>query len=343
MGSGRLVTHTYSVKGPAAIVLTTTAIDIDEELLNRCVVLTVDEAREQTRAIHARQRSRQTLAGLVSDGRRESVVGLHHNAQRLLDPVAVVNPFAERLTFADGSTRTRRDHVKHLTLIRAITLLHQHQRPRKTISVDGQEVTFIESTVADIEVANRLAHEVLGQSLDELPPQTRRLLTLLDAYVTGEATLLAVDRGLVRFTRREVREALGWGDTQLKVHLARLVELELVNAVRSERGIGFVYELAWQGHGVDGRTFLVGLTDPSTLTTAGYNAGRSGQKPERSGVGRPLVGGRSASTPTTSDHTSAQHNDHKHGATPPISAEPVECTDPDRSESVVEVVLVGAC
>ena len=31
-------------------------------------------------------------------------------------------------------------------------------------------------TLDDIAIANRLAHEVLGRSLDELPPQTRRLL-----------------------------------------------------------------------------------------------------------------------------------------------------------------------
>ena len=47
------VTHEYRVEGPVAIMLTTTAIDVDEELLNRCLVLSVDEAREQTRAIHA--------------------------------------------------------------------------------------------------------------------------------------------------------------------------------------------------------------------------------------------------------------------------------------------------
>ena len=50
---------------------------------------------------------------------------------------------------------------------------------------------------------------------------------------------------MVRFTRRQVREATGSGDTQLKVHLARLVDLELVLAHRGERG-GFGYELAWR-------------------------------------------------------------------------------------------------
>ncbi len=175
--SGRLVTHTYRVTGPTAIILTTTSIEIDEELLNRCLVLTVDEDREQTRAIHTRQRAAQTLTGLLAGVERDSVTTLHRNAQRLLEPLAVVNPFADRLTFADTATRTRRDHVKYLTLIAAVTLLHQHQRQAKTAThAGGRVVRYIESTAADITLANQLAHEVLGRSLDELPPGTRRLL-----------------------------------------------------------------------------------------------------------------------------------------------------------------------
>ncbi len=75
--TGRLVTHTYTVTGPAAIFLTTTAIDVDEELLSRCIVLTADEGREQTRAIHARQRAAQTLDGLLVGIERDQVVKLH--------------------------------------------------------------------------------------------------------------------------------------------------------------------------------------------------------------------------------------------------------------------------
>ena len=41
--TGRMVTHDYRVEGPVMLMLTTTAIDVDPELLNRCVVLTVDE------------------------------------------------------------------------------------------------------------------------------------------------------------------------------------------------------------------------------------------------------------------------------------------------------------
>src|SRR6202034_3878569 len=106
--SGRLVTHEYRVEGPVMIFLTTTAIDIDEELLNRCLVLTVNEDREQTQAIHRIQREAQTIEGLLRKRDRDELLKLHRNAQRLLRPLTVVNPYARALTFMDGQTRTRR-------------------------------------------------------------------------------------------------------------------------------------------------------------------------------------------------------------------------------------------
>ena len=61
--SGKLVTHEYIVEGPVMLFLTTTAHEVDEELLNRCIALTVNEDREQTRAIHRRQREARTIEG----------------------------------------------------------------------------------------------------------------------------------------------------------------------------------------------------------------------------------------------------------------------------------------
>jgi hypothetical protein len=308
--SGKLITHTYKVTGPTGIFLTTTSVEVDEELLNRCLVLSVDEDRDQTRAIHQRQRAGQTLAGLLAHTAAENVRQVHRNAQRLLEPLAVVNPFADRLTFADGATRTRRDHVKYLTLISAVTLLHQHQRQIKTASHDGAVLRYVETTPADIAVANTLAHQVLGQCLDELPPGTRRLLAALHTFVTAEAARKDVEAGMVRFTRRDLREALGFGDTQLKVHLARLVDLELVSPIRTDRG-GFCYELSWAPpQGGDGeqatQRVLPGLFDPATLAEqaadpvteavadAAMTGPWSGSNGSRSGGGRPPVGGRSA-------------------------------------------------
>ncbi len=177
--TGRLVTQQYRVEGPVMIFLTTTAIDIDDELLNRCLVLTVNEDRAQTQAIHRMQRERQTIEGLLARVEREEILKVHRNAQRLLKPLSVVNPYARELTFPDNLTRTRRDHTKYLALINSIALLHQHQRPVETAVRRSQTISYIEVTLDDIERANRIAHEVLGRSLDELPPQTRRLLLLI--------------------------------------------------------------------------------------------------------------------------------------------------------------------
>ena len=121
--NGRMKTEEYHVEGPVMIFLTTTAIDIDEELLNRCLVLTVDESREQTQAIHELQRKAETFDGLKQRVETKRILSVHRNAQRLLKPLYVVNPFAPKLTFLSDRTRTRRDHLKYLTLIRTITLL----------------------------------------------------------------------------------------------------------------------------------------------------------------------------------------------------------------------------
>jgi DNA primase len=287
--SGRLITQEYRVEGPMMLFLTTTAIKIDEELLNRCLVLTVDEDRDQTRAIHQLQRQRQTLQGLLAAQDRQHTLALHRNAQRLLRPLLVANPYAEALTFLDDKTRTRRDHVKYLTLIRVIALLHQFQRPVRTIEHQERKVEYIEVTLEDIEVANRLANEVLGRSVDDLPPQTRRLLGLIDQMVTQACQQRKLDRADFRFSRREVRSFTGWGHTQLKVHLKRLEELEYLLVHRGGRGQSFVYELLYEARADDGQKFLARLIDVEQLRR--HQAGQNGQKSAR---GRPQVGVKSA-------------------------------------------------
>jgi hypothetical protein len=263
--TGRLLTHQYRVEGPVMIFLTTTAIDLDEEMLNRCMVLTVNEDREQTQAIHRVQREAQTVEGLLRRQDRNAILAVHRNAQRLLKPVPVVNPYARELTFHDSQTRTRRDHMKYLTLIRSVALLHQYQRPPKTVQHNGRAVEYIEVTLNDIAVANRLAHEVLGRSLDELPPQTRRLLLAVDEMVTAECERAAMERSDYRFSRRDVREATGWGDTQLKTHLHRLEELEYLLIHRGGRGQSMVYELMFTRPKDGGKPVLGGLIDVEKL------------------------------------------------------------------------------
>jgi hypothetical protein len=274
--SGRLITHQYRVEGPVMIFLTTTAIDIDEELLNRCLILSVDEDREQTRAIHRLQRESQTLAGLLKRRGRVAILALHRNAQRLLRPVSVVNPHAMELSFPDSMTRTRRDHMKFLTLIRTSALLHQYQRETKTVTYQGQPVEYIEATEADVELAKKLIHEVMGRSLDDLPSQTRRLLLLIDGMVTAECERQKIERAEHRFSRRDVREFSGWSDSQLKRHLGRLEELEYLIVHRGGRGQSFVYELFFERQTDAARPTLPGLE-------CGYDEKKSGFEEQKSG------------------------------------------------------------
>ena len=281
---GRMKTEEYHVEGPVMIFLTTTAVDIDEELLNRCLVLTVDESREQTKAIHDLQREAETFDGLKLKVERERILTIHRNAQRLLKPLHVVNPFAKQLTFLSDRTRTRRDHTKYLTLIRTITLLHQYQRPLK--EKDG--LHYIEVELGDLAAANALAHEVLGRSLDELPPQTRRLLMLLKQMIEQRCECSALEPEDCLFTRREVRDFSGWSNTQLKVHLDRLEDLEYILPRRGMRGTAYEYELLFDGDTETEKPQLIGLID---LQKLGYDTEFTGWMAEFAGLKRPQNGG----------------------------------------------------
>ena len=244
--SGKHVTHEYAVEGPVMLFLTTTAHEVDEELMNRCLVLAVNEDREQTQAIHQKQREAQTLEGLKARTRRNKIVRLHRNAQRLLRPVDVVIECLKERRFPDTMTRTRRDHMKFIALIQAITLLYQHQREIKTSMEEDEKLEYIEATEADVKLAWELASHVLMRSLDDVQTQTRRLLLLIDKMVASECERLQIERLDYRFTRATVRQFTGWGDSQLKKHLSRLEDLEYLALHRGVAGQSFVYALNFE-------------------------------------------------------------------------------------------------
>lgn len=257
MGSaGQTGTSMYTVNGPVSFFLTTTSSSLDDELVNRCLVLTVDGSREQTAAIHKRQRLNDTLEGLRAKARAEAVRTLHRNAQRLLRPLYVVNPYAEQLTFRSDTARTRRDQPKYLALIRAISLLHQHQRTVKTFEVNGEEVEYIETTVADIRLANKLAESVMGCSLDDLPTQPRRLLGVINAWDRDRSQT---------FTRRDLREHCRWQDTRLKEALKTLADMEFLTIRHGGGNQPYEYALPHGFRMEQDEASSLGLRDPDEL------------------------------------------------------------------------------
>lgn len=295
--SGQLVTKEYRTEGPVALALTTTSLAVDPELQNRCLVLSVDESREQTEAIHRLQRASRTRQGQTLRRDLSQRLAVWRNAQRLLEPVDVVNPFAESLTFASHRTRTRRDMAKYLTLVEVVAFVHQHQKV-KHFDACG---CYIEVGLDDIELANRLAVRGLGIGLRELSGPSDRLLRTLRAWVRGQAQKQGIEPGQVRFTRRDLSDCTPWSSTQLKEHLRTLVEQEVLSMVRGKAGVTGSVHYQLEGlDGEDGSPSSVGLLDVERLRglhpqapyggTWAYDAGRPGEDEGRPEVGRDPAG-----------------------------------------------------
>ena len=110
---------------------------------------------------------------------------------------------------------------------------------------------------------------------------------MVDQMVSAACEREKIERNEYRFSRRDVRVFTGWGDTQLRVHLERLEQLEYLLAHRGGRGQSFVYELLYAGEGTDGSRFLPGLLD---VTNLGNDGNRSGSNDEKSAPSRGEVG-----------------------------------------------------
>ncbi len=260
--SGKMQTEENTVEGPLMVFITTTQAEIDGETASRFLFISIDESREMTEKILARQRRAHTLDGFLAKLQGADIIRKHQNANRLLHPIKVVNPYGELLTFTSQSLRARRDNTKYLNLIQAIAFLFQYQRRRHQVDYGGKTVEYINVTLADIDHANRLAAEVLGRSLDELSPPSRKLLALIREMTEQQAEEGDRER---HFTRRDIREYSGWSDFQIKTHIKQLEELEYIYSTAGRKGKEYVYELLYTGGGEDGKPFVIGLIDIEQL------------------------------------------------------------------------------
>jgi DNA primase len=157
--------------------------------------------------------------------------------------------------------------MKYLNLILTITILFQYQRPRHTMDYDGEREEYILVTLDDIARANEIANDVLGRSLDELSPSSRKLLLLIKDMCSQKTEdrgqMTEGEREEITFTRRDIREFSGWSDFQVKTHIKQLEELEYLSSLTGRKGKEYLYELIYKGGGEDeeNRKFLIGLAD----------------------------------------------------------------------------------
>jgi DNA-binding transcriptional ArsR family regulator len=245
--TGNMRTKIFTVEARAAFIEATTASSVNQENATRCFELMMDESPEQTRRIHQRQRLMRTERGLTLRKQAEAIIRRHWNAQRLLEPLAVIIPFADKLCFPSSWMRTRRDHARFLNLIEVSAFLHQYQRDRRSGA--------IVACVADYEVAYRLAREVLTETLSDMRKPLRQ------AY---ECVRDLCEKGNRSVSRREVRESLNLPDSTVRRWLSELVELEYLEAEGSKGGQGKAsrYRLADRA---PRRSVVLGLLSPEQL------------------------------------------------------------------------------
>jgi DNA primase/DNA-binding transcriptional ArsR family regulator len=262
--TGNMRTKVFTVEARAAFIEATTASAVNHENATRCFELTMDESPEQTRRIHERQRLLRTEHGLELRQEAEAICRRHWNAQRLLEPLPVVIPFADKLSFPSAWMRTRRDHARFLNLIEVSAFLHQHQREKR-----GGAVV---ASLADYETAYGLAGQVLTETLSDLKRPLR------EAYARIRELSLKGEGGV---TRSEIREALALPDSTVRRWLQELVELEYLEADQGKQGKAVRYGLSGRA---PKQELVLGLLPPADLrrrlsnfaTSPNFATGRGG-------------------------------------------------------------------
>jgi len=246
--TGNMKTKVFTVEARAAFIEATTASSVNHENATRCFELSMDESKEQTERIHARMSLLRTERGLALRQEADALARRHWNAQRLLDPLPVVIPFADKLTFPSAWLRTRRDYARFLNLIEVSAFLHQHQRER--------QAGAIVASTADYAVAYALAAEVLAETLSDLRKPLREALERVRDLSTKRGGTVS---------RREIREALALPDSTVRRWLQDLVELEyLVQVEAGAKGAGRTSRYGLMSHGTPRNTPL-GLLAPKDL------------------------------------------------------------------------------
>ena len=198
------------VRGPIASMSCTTRAAVYEDNVSRCFVVAVDESREQSLRVIAYQNGKS--AGKIEAAAEAREQAFLRNCLRLLRPLEVINPYADRIALPEEAHKIRRLNELYQSFVRQVTLLNQYQRER---DARGRVITAPE----DLRVACEVLFESIVLKVDELDGSLRQFFENLKTYVDR------LGRGY-EFNRFELRKATGVSKTQQHRYLAKLVELE---------------------------------------------------------------------------------------------------------------------
>jgi DNA primase catalytic core len=230
---GNNVQRVLVVEGPVCVSGATTNTQIYEDNANRSFLLHVDETPDHAQAVMHYQRRQQ--AGLVNEKEQNTWRQLLRNAQRLLRPVKVINPYAIELDIPQCVFKKLRTNMHYLRLIEIITFYHQKQREWKK---DSGGTLYIETTLQDIEWANYLIKDSLLRKSDELSGQVRQFFEGLKSLAGSERRSIYA---------KQVREHFRMHPMKTNRYLRELEQRGYLQLAGGNRKSGYEYEIsAWE-------------------------------------------------------------------------------------------------
>jgi len=220
-----------TVEGPVSVAGCTTQESIYEDNSNRNFLLYIDESAEQD--IRIMQYQRLISAGKINTEAEYKAKELLQNAQRILKPIKVVNPYAMALSLPQSVFKPRRTNSHYLQFIEAITFYKQFQRIQH-VNEDTGEV-YIETTIEDIQEANELIQEVLLRKSDLLNGACRSFFEMLKAYLKANTQ--------TTFTNAEIRRTLRINPSNQKRYMLQLQLADLIQKAKGDKRKGYIYEV----------------------------------------------------------------------------------------------------
>lgn len=219
------------VEGPVSVSGCTTQESIYEDNANRSFLLYLDESKEQDARVMEYQRK--LSAGKIDWETEEKVRTLLKNCQRILEPVKVVNPFAELLDIPTEVLKPRRTNNHYLQFIEAITFYHQQQRKQKADEQTGE--IYIETTLEDIEEANKLLSHVLLRKSDQITGACRNHFERLKLFLIGSNEQ--------QFTNMQISQLFRIPLTTVKRYHLELVLNGYLKSCKKKGSNALVYEV----------------------------------------------------------------------------------------------------
>ncbi|MEW7281085.1 hypothetical protein ABW636_21020 [Aquimarina sp. 2201CG1-2-11] len=221
---GTTKTIHLTVEGPVSVAGCTTQESVYEDNSNRSFLLYIDESEEQDKKIMHYQRAES--AGQRNKQQEFESARFLRDVQRVLQPIAVRNPYAMKLSLPQSVFKPRRTNTHYLQFIEAVTFYHQLQREKKYDQQTGEE--YIETTIEDIQAANELIKEVLLRKSDEITGACRNYLEELKKYLqTNKQTT---------FTALETRRRLKVKKTTQWRYHQQLIESHYIKKLRKKKG-----------------------------------------------------------------------------------------------------------